>query len=264
MEGFARSDTASRTITASIGGKSVTSATLSTTAGTFTKFVLNFEATASEVNQDLKLWLSGAGSVFVDKLSLTQAYDMYWCGKTKITRTGGNGILGTYSASGNQIGILTTTTNLRNEIGITSTDTKTLDTTYPVADSAWHSFKLIADRTGNIQSTVDANALQTSSMTSLGKHIMSQALQIGKVWVAHIKGQISHNQIIRFENISQSTFNSAIKGLQYPTGGGAEEVLRLTFQNGSSITECLKDYSPKGHTVSGILVDITNRKKVTA
>ena len=77
-------------------------------------------------------------------------------------------------------------------------------------------------------------------------------------------GQISHIQIIRFENISQSTFNSAIKGLQYPTGGGAEEVLRLTFQDGSSILNCLKDYSPKGHTVSGILVDITNRKRVTS
>ena len=93
---------------------------------------------------------------------------------------------------------------------------------------------------------------------------MSQALQIGKTWAGSMSGQISHIQIIRFENISQSTFNSALTGLQYPTDGGTEEVLRLTFQNGSSITECLKDYSPKGHTVSGVNVDITNRKRVTS
>ena len=66
------------TLTAQLGTKSVTSSALSIVAGTFTKFVLNFEWQPADVTagQDLKLWLSGAGSVYVDKLSLTQSFDV--------------------------------------------------------------------------------------------------------------------------------------------------------------------------------------------
>ena len=105
------------TITAQLGTKSVTSSALSIVSGTFTKFVLNFEATASEVNQDLKLWLSGAGSVYVDKLSLTQAYDYAVKIPSLKHLANASGIFGTNIASQNQMGIYATTTYLRFEIG---------------------------------------------------------------------------------------------------------------------------------------------------
>ena len=274
LEGFARSDTASRTITASIGGKSVTSATLSTTAGTFTKFVLNFlwEDADASAGQDLKMYLSGAGSVYVDKLSLTQAYDFYAIQKVKVTDAGTFGLwrkstsLGSLGATG--IGIWGTSTlyyfDTFSETGNAGVELSRAKTLIP--DNQWNNIVFKINRTTNIQyGTVESFATQVN--TTIGKIITnSNAFVIGAYdgITANFQGLISHLQIIRFENISQSTFNSALTGLQYPTGGGAEEVLRLTFQSGVSITECLKDYSPKGHTVSGILVDITNRKKVTA
>lgn len=249
------------TLTAQLGTKSVTSSALSIVAGTFTKFVLNFEATASEQSQDLKLYLSGAGSVFVDKLSLTQAYDYYVTTDAKVTRTGGNGILGTDAATPMQLGFLTTTTNFRAEVGLSNTNYVDSATSTPIADSVWHTLKYTLNRTGNASAQADSSASFNISMSLIGKHIFTQGFQIGRVWVAYLQGQVAYVQVIRFENIAQSTFNSALTGLQYPTGGGSEEVLRLTFSDGTSIVNALKDYSAKNHTVTGVNVDITNRKR---
>jgi len=64
-----------------------------------------------------------------------------------------------------------------------------------------------------------------------------------------VKGQITKMIRTRYDNLTGYS--------------GSEEMLRVTFQDGSSIVNCLKDYSPKAHTVSGTNVDITNRKRVT-
>ncbi len=108
--------------------------------------------------------------------------------------------------------------------------------------------------------------LNSTDTDSIGKIIQTSALTVGArngVTDFH-NGQISHLQIWRFENIAQSTFNSALTGLQYPTGGGAEEVLRLTFSDGTSFANCVKDYSPKNHSLSnpGSTMDLNNRKRV--
>lgn len=99
-----------------------------------------------------------------------------------------------------------------------------------------------------------------------GKIVLTTAITIGGIGNSSsaFNGQISYIQIIRFENISQSTFNGNIKGLQYPTGGGAEEVLRLTFSDGTSFANAVKDYSPKNHSISnpGSTMDLSNRKRV--
>ena len=240
------------TITAQLGTKSVTSSALSIVAGTFTKFVLNFEATASEVNQDLKMYLNGAGSVYVDKLSLTQKFD--YIGISKHKMIGGNYIIG----CGNNFRL------------IRQSDTFYItDGVYALSGAAgvlnaWMNVLIKITNEGG--ESYFNGVLNSTDTDSIGKIIQTAAMTIGarNGAVDFHNGQISHIQIIRFENISQSTFNSAIKGLQYPTGGGAEEVLRLTFQDGSSILNCLKDYSPKGHTVSGVNMDITNRKRVTS
>lgn len=255
------------TLTANLGSKSVTSSALSIVAGTFTKYVLNFEASESEVGQDLKMYLSGVGNVFVDKLSLTQAYDVTILVKNKGNRTDSivRPFVYTGAFSDNNVGWSIWSFN-GNINGAISPDVgNRVLQTVAITNSDIDNTRLVINRTD--KTTLYANSTNSVGGTNsdVGKVIIARAFQIAKSSTSqYLTGQISHIQIIRFENISQSTFNSALTGLQYPTGGGAEEVLRLTFQNGSSITECLKDYSPKGHTVSGVNVDITNRKRVTA
>ena len=253
------------TFTKQIGTKSVT---ITPSVSSYTKFVLNFEATASEVNQDLKMWLSGAGSVYVDKLSLTQSYDIYVNTKVKdsgITRANIISNSRPYS-NYNIVGyeLLPISTNIYAGITDANAGADVVATRASANNIANYSF--VVNRTDKIYAITNGSSGVGASVTKVGKMVMAQAIAIGARFDGADKWNslISHIQIIRFENISQSTFNSALTGLQFPTGGGAEEVLRVTFQNGSSITECLKDYSPKGHTVSGILVDITNRKRVTS
>lgn len=261
------------TLTAVLGTKTVTSSALSIVSGTFTKVVLNFLATASEQSQDLKLYLSGAGSVFVDKLSLTQAYDVAILSKKRnLSHLNSDWLLATGHGSIDYNGYdITIQSSGAVKLELRSSPTLAESTVLTGNTSlTWFDIIGVINRTDTNGSYNRSNVLgqiTTKTLSAHGKVILSKALVIG-TWstggTESFNGLISHIQIWRFENISQSTFNSALTGLQYPTGGGAEEVLRLTFQSGYNITECLKDYSPKAHTVSGIFVDITNRKRVTA
>jgi len=257
-------------VNAQLGTKSVTSSALSIVAGTFTKFVLNFEATSGEVSQDLKLWLSGAGNVFVDKLSLTQAYDCALLLSKKGVSANTDWLLALGYGSDSNIGYDIYQNSSGNiNFGLrTSTTQASAGTITGTANQIWVDLIGVFNRTNATSSYIKSNKLGQSAIfdiTDEGKAIVGRLLVIGSYLTGNadaFAGQLSYIQVIRFENISQSSFNSAITGLQYPTGGGAEEVLRLTFQDGSSIVNCLKDYSPKGHTVSGTNVDITNRKRV--
>jgi hypothetical protein len=64
------------TVTLAIGSKTQSTASVSCIAGTFTKAVFNFQATASEVGQPLKIYFNQADVVYVDDVSLTQKRDM--------------------------------------------------------------------------------------------------------------------------------------------------------------------------------------------
>jgi hypothetical protein len=255
-------------ITAQIGTKSVTTSTL--TGGSYTKAVLNFEATSAEVGQDLKLYLNGVGSVFVDAISLTQAYDVAlllskkgvsantdWLFAFGAGSTGNIGYDMYQGSTGVPTFALRTSTTQTSTVSLTGT-----------ANQIWVDLIGVIDRAGATLSYIKSNKLSqntTFDTTDEGKVILHRQLIIGSYWnggTDSFAGQISHIQIIRFENISQSTFNSAITGLQYPTGGGAEEVLRLTFSDGSTINNTLKDYSAVNHTITGVNIDSTNRKRV--
>lgn len=260
-----QSDAVAPTITAQLGTKSVTSSALSIVSGTFTKFVLNFEATASEVSQDLKLWLSGAGSVYVDKLSITQAYDWVniinfkWASArnnyTLFIGAGSDYIVSTGNGDAKYITLLAA--NGTSTIQAYDNSAKAVNT--------FHKTAFVLNRTDKAYQYMNGIVgSSTPSSLGIGKVIFTGALTISANGSVALAGQISHLQIIRFENISLSSFNSAITGLQYPTGGGAEEVLRLTFQDGTSFANTLKDYSPKNHSLSnpGTTMDLTNRKRV--
>jgi len=255
-------DALAPTITAQLGTKSVTSSALSIVSGTFTKFVLNFEATASEQSQDLKLYLNGAGSVFVDKLSLTQAFDMWVTQKVKHVLGAYVGYsLSMYNTGNGGIQIAKAVDN-KLYTYIYDNANAQVTSTGETLDSSYNSMSVLST---NSEHKVYLNGVlkDTDSTLLLGKKT-NGGFRIG--WAlagggTRLNGLVAVTQVIRFENIALSTFNSAIVGLQYPTGGGAEEVLRLTFQSGVSTTELVRDYSPKGHTVTMVNMSLDNRCK---
>ena len=119
----------------------------------------------------------------------------------------------------------------------------------------WIELIIELSRTGNVKIIKGTGTPTGTAITTVGKIIKTSTASGFRIGAnasgtETFKGQIA--KIVR-------TLYDNVTGFVNP-----EEVLRVTFQNGSSITECLKDYSPKGHTVSGILVDITNRKRVTS
>lgn len=238
------------TLTAQLGTKSVTSSALSIVAGTFTKFVLNFEATASEVNQDLKLWLSGAGNVFVDKLSLTQAYDSQTYLKIKPTETAKRTVYNIDALNFLEF-------RADGKIGVSVSDgTNTVTNIAEVAytPNEWIELLIELNRTGNVKIIKGTGTPTGTAITTVGKIIKTSTtsgFRIGANASAGetVKGQITKMIRTRYDNLTGYS--------------GSEEMLRVTFQDGSSVVNCLKDYSPKAHTVSGVLVDITNRKRVT-
>ena len=69
-------------ITASLGSKLVNSSILN--PNSWIKTVLNFEAGSTELNQNIKLNLNQSCSVYVDKLSLSQRYDLGFFAKFRI------------------------------------------------------------------------------------------------------------------------------------------------------------------------------------
>jgi peptidoglycan/xylan/chitin deacetylase (PgdA/CDA1 family) len=84
----ARTSTASRTVTARIGDVMVTSGTISTVVGTFTPVIKNFVATSSTQNKALYLLCSAAtDTLYIDNISLTQAYDLLIYQKMRIDNT---------------------------------------------------------------------------------------------------------------------------------------------------------------------------------
>ena len=264
------------TLTAQLGTKSVTSSALSIVSGTFTKFVLNFEATASEVGQDLKLWLSGAGSVYVDSVSLTQAYDMVRLSgfrtgvldstlESSIFMIGG---VGAPTAGGVWSYILNSNRVYRVGMQDNTYNTSTaFATSITFSDNTYYNVCELLDKVGT--SYIYVNGVSRASSTNariVGKVINTNAdypLRIG-TWstgtVVRFKGSISPMQIIRFTNIGQSNFDpTTYKIGQSVSGGNAETVLLLDFgKDKTSMTNILRDWSGTGNNVTGINVDQTN------
>lgn len=237
-------------LTIQLGTKSVTSSALSIVAGTFTKFVLNFEATASEVNQDLKLWLSGAGSVYVDKLSLTQAYDAQTYLKILPTETAKRTV---YNIDANNF----LEFRADGKIGVSVSDgTNTITNIAEVAytPNQWIELIIELNRTGNVKIIKGTGTPTGTTIITVGKIIKTATTSGFRIGANASAGETFKGQISKVVRTLYDNLTGLVE---------ASENLRVTFQSGYNITECLKDYSPKGHTVSGVNMDITNRKRVT-
>lgn len=233
------------TITNQIGTKSVNSGALSIVQGSFTKFVLNFEATASEVNADWKSYLSGQGAVFVDGLSLTQRFDYASYVKFKNTKNYSTGgiytlIAGQSAFNGGSNGISLALTD-NETIYLTTTETHpnsvfSSDTT-PVTTTEWCDYLGVIKGDENQYLYKNGVLKDSDSVRGIGKLIVS-ALAIGKTSFGayYFGGLVATLLIIRFDNISKTNFNpntyqpgDAITDL----GGGVPEV--VLWQDWSNI-----------------------------
>lgn len=205
LELFARSATASRTITLRIGDAAVTSATLSTTFASFTKVVLNFQATASTINKPIYITTSGViDSLYIDDVSLTQAYDALvavWFNNTS------TGVIQTVfsqrtDASTSYLALQIGTDNRIEFKAISSGGQTVAPTGGPtLADGKLHLFILTIDRTGTYNTYVDGVAVTSSSFSSIGK-ITALAFGIGALPFAspilYFNGQIGSFQFVRY------------------------------------------------------------------
>ena len=259
-------------ITTVLGGKLLTSAVLN--PNSWTKFVLNFEATASEVNQILKMYINGDASVFFENISLTLAYDAFFAFKinntTSVNPSDRELIISWGDVSGNTDNIR----YARNESAIefirlgNSTDNvdfayvgKTPSTNF----STWYSVGYFLNRTAYGKFYLNGVINNHSSD--------SKALVLGKAKNAtffNINGSSTYNsfcgifgpiQIIRFDNIGQSNLDATTHLIgSFPTGGGADVVLYFNFK-GDEI-EWLNDKSANGNNLVGVQVDLLTNKKM--
>ena len=192
------------------------------------------------------MYLNGAGNVYVDSVSLTQRYDRAIAlskkssvsGYSAIINNGANGtatsgfIIALYSA--NKVALKdyqgwvdTSPSNAGiNDVDLTST----------ISYTDWENVLYVINSAGGYARLYENGLLAvTDSTYDFGKQIARYPLTIGKdtvVNASYFNGVIGKIQILRFTNISQSNFDpTTYKIGQSVTGGGAEEVLRLTWSN---------------------------------
>jgi hypothetical protein len=191
-------------ITANIGSKSATTSSVSCVSGTFTKFVLNFQATASEIGQPLKLYVNQADTVFVDDVSLKQAYDAIIMSTVKTSASVSNaGIFGHRSSSTSNLYIIgNTSQQLRASVGDVAGTIVTDQGAPTFNDGLFHHVAATINRTGNITRYLDNVAGTGASITALGQIGTGDALYVGDLagttnfW----NGLIGSCQFIVFQN----------------------------------------------------------------
>jgi hypothetical protein len=256
------SDIVAPVSTAQIGTKSVTSSALSIYTGSFTKFVSNFEATTSEVNQDLKLYLNNTGSVYVDKISITQAYDMAAITDVKkISGTngdifntrlnGGAGIV--FSFYGGKMGsaLQSDTANIEAYPSSTNLVPNGFNQLIYRYITVENKIYFTTNGVDNGSSSLIKNGKCTGTLVGVGKGLAYGQLPC----------LISSLQILRFANISSSNFNpSTYKIGQRLLGGGNENVFYFNPTiDSSSMATIIRDWSGLNNHLSASNMDITNR-----
>jgi hypothetical protein len=222
-------------ITANIGSKSATTSSVSCVSGTFTKFVLNFQATASEIGQPLKLYVNQADTVFVDDVSLKQAYDAIVLSATKTPDATQNSI-SVYITNGSAFYDnlqVVSTGRFRPRISDGTTQiTATNSTTANLGDGKYHFLGLVFDRSGNMTRYVDGSSVgyTADAITTVGSFSGVTELRIGASTSIYFNGQVSSVQIIRFSALPSDGGASIIadaynrfrsgKGFQRAYSGG--------------------------------------------
>jgi hypothetical protein len=271
-EFWAYGNTVGVTLAIAIGDKVVTGkAIYNAVAGTFSKVVFNFQATASTVGQPIRLYLSGAGLCYVDVNSLTQAWDallLIWC---KADASSYNAMffwLG--MAASTRLSVMgTNNSNVFRMQLHDGTNLFNIMTGSLIKDSNWHFCVVAINRTDQMTAYVDG-ALATSpnfiDIRAFGKCWCGTAgpLQFGKQGEYPIVSgvlNIGENSLILFtslpSDIAAFIADCNANGIppkevveeQYAANGAA---VKAHYQfKGDTDAEMLADISGTGNNLTG-------------
>ncbi len=276
LELWARATNAGCKITISIGGKSVQSGNLSTTTGAFTKVVFNFQATANEINQPIKLYLNQADVIYLDDVSLTKAWDMLvnvWINHADQNLTVNERILYGLSSSG-YFRIMGTASQQYPQIGLKDNDGIGADLLFSDLDVNTGAYNLL---TAKINSTATNGILfykngvvstayytRTAGKTNLSSLLIGSQAAIN----TYFSGQIGEVQIIKFTDIAQSNVNTSTLLQAYRGGlstwsGGSPQIVAWYDFRGNSDSQMLRDKSGNGNNLTGTNVTTADQVRGT-
>jgi len=264
-----------------IGNQLKQSDTISNIA--FEKFVFNFQSNALVSNQDIKMWVNQADTVYVDDVSLTKGWDMNIVGFVKGTYQGATittfldyGIAGSITTSRISFFKSGGDNYWRTQIyDNAQTGTVFSNTITAYSPNSYQLPNLTYNRLDSLRSNISGVNSTAGSIKEIGKHNGGTTLTIGyktptATTLSYWTGTIGHIQITKFTDISQSNVNSTTLTTAYNRGkllqgewtGGTPIEVAFYDWKGADATEMLRDKSGTGNNLTGTNIDITDRVKV--
>jgi hypothetical protein len=187
------------------GSALATSAVTEPTKGTWTKLVLNVQlpGTQTGVRPRIRFNNPTAGdSLYVDDVSLTQAYDALVISIYRSATTGTKRSLVNGAVTATDIGYNLTTTATQGFGNICDGTTRVspvINSVTPYNDQ-WHLQAVTFDRAGNGTSYLDGVAGSGTSITSVGKVTSSSTLYVGNDAAStYFAASIGPVQVVRFD-----------------------------------------------------------------
>ena len=248
-------------ITFACGNQTNTIANISCVPGTFTKLVWNFQATANEINQPIKVYANQADAVYLDDVSLTKAWDAIILTWIKSGNSSTNSGIAGY-------GVITTGYNFYfrmdnyNQIIFETSDNAIRQTSinFSWAGYSNNQYHLVAgyfNHSGTSSLYIDGVSKSSGNTNNLGKIFAATSFIIGQLSSAFFSGQIGETQIVRFTDISQSNVNASTLLNAYKLGiprtwiGGSPQVVAHYKFKGTTDAQMLNDISGTGNSLSG-------------
>lgn len=249
-------------VTIKIGNQTKTIPNISCVPGTFTKLVWNFQATANEVGQPLKIYVNQADSVYIDSVQFKKSYDLITSFWFKSSTTGTKKSITSRYAPSIGVHLYISTANKIQYIVTDGTTAKTITGATTVTDGTWHFVSVKMDRIGNLYLYLDGVSDATAvDITSVGVITTSAALNIGFNSADYFNGFIGEGQWNLFDDVADSDYvplddyNNGIRDSY--TGGGTLVVAHYKF-DGDNMTEVLRDRSASGNNLTGVNLDMTD------
>ena len=249
-------------ITVVIGDKSFT---INPTTS-FARYYLHFLATASTVNQPIKIYCDQATTVIIDNLTIKKKYDLAVMAFFK-TSSNSDQVLVRFDGSVNQ-GYYLKLNNPTDQVVTTLRDEYTTSTNIARSSSVfysdtWNLAAFTLDWTGNGSSYFNDGTPATSSLAAVGNiryNINLQRLEIADFNSGQgFNGLLGEVQIIRFDDIGSFnpiTYYNAGKLQSSYTGGTI-----VAWYNWAG-ADLLNDRGSLGNNLGNTGIDITDQVKV--
>ena len=253
------------TLTLAIGNQTKAISSVSCVSGTFTKLVWNFQATANEVNQPIKIYANQADIVYLDDVSLTQAYDALVSAWVKVPTSfstigsvvsngsivpdAGFRLMIRGDQNGYAYGYISD--NITQKLATVNIDCR--------SNTAYKLVHVVFNRTGNLTMYSNGVAYNTADISGIGKVVSTSSLFVGRDYYSanYFSGNLGEVQITRFDdiatsNVSANTLLSAYKGGLGTWSNG--NIVAWYKWRGSTDAQLLYDYSGNGNSLSGVNV----------